>query len=61
MKQVLLATQHKTGRNAGTWNPGMWYGFQMGRVGSTALSTLSLEVYYRILPIYGFRIKGALR
>ena len=22
---------------------------------STALATLSLEVYYRILPIYGFR------
>ena len=26
-----------------------------GRVASTALATLSLEVYYRILPMYGFR------
>jgi hypothetical protein len=26
-----------------------------GRVVSTAMATLSLEVYYRLLPIYGFR------
>ena len=28
-----------------------------GRVISTTLSTLSLEVYYRLLPMYGFRNK----
>ena len=26
-----------------------------GRVISTTLATLSLEVYYRLLPMYGFR------
>jgi hypothetical protein len=54
MKEILLASQHKSGSKKGTWDPRKWYGFQMGRVVSTAISTLSLEVYYRILPIYGF-------
>ncbi|OVE74220.1 hypothetical protein BVX94_00980, partial [bacterium B17] len=54
MKAILLARQHKKGRKAGSWDPSMWYGFQMGRVGATAIGTLSLEVYYRLLPMYGF-------
>jgi hypothetical protein len=31
----------------------------MGRAVTTAFATLSLEVYYRILPIYGFRKETA--
>ena len=58
MKEVLLSAQHKSGSKAGTWEPQMWYGDEMGVVVSTALSTLSLEVYYRILPIYGFSVQG---
>ena len=54
MKAVLLAKQHKKGRKAGSWDPAMWYDVQMGRVGATACGTLSLEVYYRLLPMYGF-------
>ena len=55
MKDTLLASQIKSGLNAGSWNPpGKWHGNRMGRVVTTALNTLSLEVYYRILPIYGF-------
>jgi len=54
MKAILLARQHKKGRKAGSWDPAMWYALQMGRVGATAFGTLSLEVYYRLLPMYGF-------
>jgi hypothetical protein len=57
MKEIVLAAQHKSGSKRGTWDPEKWYGFQMGRVVSTAISTLSLEVYYRILPIYGFGVQ----
>jgi len=55
MRQVLPATQRKDGDFDGSWNPyfgepqGHIYG---GRVMSTALGALCLEVYYRYLPIY---------
>ncbi len=56
MKEILPELQEKTGSNAGSWNPqGGNHGNQMGRVITTGISTLSLEVFYRILPIYGFR------
>lgn len=51
VKSVLLSSQeHVAGDNRGSWEPnGMWAGYG-GRVYSTALSTLILEVYYRYLP-----------
>ena len=51
VKSVLLSSQeHTAGDNRGSWEPnGMWAGYG-GRVYSTALSTLILEVYYRYLP-----------
>ena len=50
VKSVLLSTQQHQGDNRGSWNPdGLWAGYG-GRVYSTALSTLILEVYYRYLP-----------
>jgi len=56
MKEILPDIQVKSGRHSGSWNtPEKGYGQQMGRVVTTAIATLSLEVYYRILPIYGFR------
>lgn len=56
MKEVLPEIQEKTGADAGSWAPGgANHGNQMGRVVTTGIATLSLEVYYRILPIYGFR------
>jgi hypothetical protein len=55
MKEILTSAQIKTGSNAGTWDPQGGHGAPMGRLVTTALGTLSLEVYYRILPIYGFR------
>ena len=50
MKSALLSSQEHTGGNRGSWEPnGLWAGYG-GRVYSTALSALMLEVYYRYLP-----------
>jgi len=46
MKQRLLSTQVRDGEHAGSWHPRGEYGNQGGRVMSTGLATLSLEVYY---------------
>jgi len=57
MKEILDLLQVKSGNSEGSWDPSNrgGHGNRMGRVITTAFSTLSLEVYYRILPIYGFR------
>jgi hypothetical protein len=52
MKEALLPMQQMNGQQAGSWAPvGMWGGYG-GRVYSTATAALSLEVYYRYLPVY---------
>ncbi len=50
MKRALLTTQVKSGEYAGSWNPDCLWGGYGGRVYSTALSALNLQVYYRYLP-----------
>ena len=55
LKDVLPNLQEKTGSLEGSWDPSRGLAETGGRITSTALATLSLEVYYRILPIYGFR------
>ncbi len=50
LKTVLPPLQATTGDDAGSWGPHGGHGGQMGRVVSTAMATLSLEVYYRYLP-----------
>jgi hypothetical protein len=53
MKKSLLEMQNKKGAHVGSWDPkGQWTSGKGGRVMSTAISTLSLEVYYRYLPMY---------
>ncbi len=55
MKKTLPGLQRKGMFNAGSWDPSGHLGPRMGRAVTTALCALSLEVYYRILPMYGFR------
>ena len=55
LQEILPLVQKKTGAQAGSWDPSGSMTAEGGRVVSTALSTLSLEVYYRLLPMYGFR------
>lgn len=51
LQRQLLGTQIDHGEHAGSWGPnGKWCGYG-GRVFSTAMATLSLEVYYRYLPM----------
>ncbi|MEI7902001.1 MAG: hypothetical protein WCK89_17250, partial [bacterium] len=42
--------QATAGSDKGSWAPAGSYGKEMGRVVTTAMATLSLEVYYRYLP-----------
>jgi hypothetical protein len=55
MKELVPPLQIKTGPQAGSWNPQGQYGNEMGRCIVTAMGTLTLEVYYRFLPMYGYR------
>jgi hypothetical protein len=52
LRDQLVATQETSGPLAGSWDPVGPWGAYGGRVYSTALSTLCLEVYYRFLPLY---------
>lgn len=50
LQRTLLSQQVATGQNSGSWPPDcLWAGYG-GRVYSTAMATLCLEVYYRYLP-----------
>ena len=60
LKTVLLQIQRKDGPATGSWDLSSKMAKDGGRVISTTLATLSLEVYYRFLPMYGFR-KGMAR
>jgi hypothetical protein len=55
MKEVVPPLQRKTGPEAGSWDGQGRWGKQMGRAVTTGMVTLSLEVYYRFLPMYGYR------
>lgn len=52
LKFRLCTTQIAEGPGKGSWNPSCVWGAYGGRVYTTALGCLSLEVYYRYLPIY---------
>jgi hypothetical protein len=54
MRDWLVGAQVKgAGVNAGSWEPEAgWFGSSCGRLGTTAMCLLTLEVYYRHLPLY---------
>ncbi len=53
MKKALLEKQCKGGDADGSWDPKCYYGSRFGgRVYNTALGALTLEIYYRYLPLY---------
>ncbi|MBN9120219.1 MAG: hypothetical protein J0I06_13835 [Planctomycetes bacterium] len=54
MRDWLVGEQiRKDGANLGSWDPeGGWFGSECGRLGTTAMVLLTLEVYYRHLPLY---------
>jgi hypothetical protein len=56
MRKLLIETQIKEGCASGSWDPDepqqdAW-GHHGGRIMVTSLSCLTLEIYYRYLPIY---------
>jgi len=55
MRNMLVKLQVPEGKgaNSGSWDTdGVWIGPHCGRLGQTVMSLLTLEVYYRHLPLY---------
>jgi hypothetical protein len=52
VRDLLIDLQRRDGQYAGSWDPNDPWGPYGGRLYSTAISTLTLEVYYRLLPLY---------
>jgi len=53
MRELLLRTQATKGHQAGSWDPeGTDYGKTGGRLYVTSMALMTLEVYYRHLPMY---------
>jgi prenyltransferase beta subunit len=56
MRKTLIETQSKDGCARGSWDPnrptGMTWSMPGGRLMATSLSALTLEVYYRYLPLF---------
>jgi hypothetical protein len=53
MQEALVKRQVNAGPTGGSWDPEcLWAGYG-GRVYTTAMAALCLEVYYRYLPLYG--------
>ena len=51
---TILTLQKATGLDKGSWDPATCRVSTDRRVLATGLAILSLEVYYRLLPMYGF-------
>ena len=55
LQRQLLYSQRFDGEKRGSWDPDALWGGYGGRVYSTSMAALSLEVYYRYLPLHGGR------
>ncbi len=58
VRDTLIQEQRRDGAYAGSWDPNGPWGKYGGRLYSTAISTLTLEVYYRLLPLYRMNDEG---
>jgi hypothetical protein len=56
LRQRLLALQRTGGTAAGSWDPDTVWGGHGGRVYSTSLAALCLEVYYRYIPLEAAKV-----
>jgi hypothetical protein len=62
LQAALLPLQHRSGGAIdGSWDPDKVWGGHGGRVYATALSALTLEVYYRYLPLHDHAHRVAAR
>jgi len=53
MREHLIRLQEKSGHKAGSWSPeGVTFGESGGRLYATCMALITLEVYYRHLPMY---------
>lgn len=52
LREHLIATQSKSGHEAGSWHFRDRWGDVGGRLYTTAMCAMTLEVYYRYLPLY---------
>jgi hypothetical protein len=50
IRDLLVARQRKDGCARGSWNPEALWAEDIGRVYSTAINVLTLEIYYRFIP-----------
>ena len=53
IRTIFVKSQNREGDESGSWDSAGQWGHESGRAVTTALATLSLEVYYRYLPLYG--------
>lgn len=59
MREHLIRTQEKEGHKAGSWNPqGVDYGHAGGRLYATSMAAMTLQVYYRHLPMFRPAVRG---
>ncbi len=61
MQRQLLQLQRTDGHLAGSWDPDTVWGCYGGRIYSTSMATLCLEVYYRYLPLTAIPTDTSLR
>jgi len=59
VREALVKSQRTDGPFVGSWDPRTRWGRYGGRVYSTAMAALILEVYYRYLPFYDLRLDGS--
>jgi hypothetical protein len=58
LREYLIRTQQREGHEFGSWYFPDRHGDHGGRHYNTAMAVLTLEVYYRYLPIYGAPVLG---